>query len=193
MTMSNALKKEDLYATPDEYLCGERVSETKHEYLAGMIYAMAGASRAHNLIAVNLIGELRGQLRGKRCAPFGSDMRLRIRKPSGTFYYYPDVTVDCSGENVQETEEPTAIVEILSPDTERADRGDKLINYQSIPSMRVYVLVDQFKPAVTVYRRGDTDAWEMEFLGDITTTLDLPEIGCSLPLTAIYERLSFSA
>ena len=187
--MTAALRKESIYSTPEEYLCGERVSQTKHEYLAGMIYAMAGASREHNQVARNILAELTGHLRGKPCEPFGSDMRLRIRRVDHSFYYYPDVTVDCSGENVQEIEAPSVIFEVLSPDTERADRGDKLVNYQSLPSMRVYVLVDQYKTAVTVFRRGAGDAWAMEFLGDMAATLELPEIGCALPLAAIYERL----
>lgn len=184
-----ALRKEDIYLTPEEYLAGERVSQTKHEYLAGMVYAMAGASRGHNLIAGNIFGELRNQLRGKKCVPFGSDMRLRIRNPRATFYYYPDVMVECTEATGDEVQEPSVIFEILSPDTERADRGEKLTNYQNIPSMRVYVLVDQYKAAVTVYRRVEGDAWEMEFLGSIDDTLTLPEIECSLPLRSIYERV----
>src|SRR5688572_18512025 len=110
--MSHSLRKQDLYATPEEYLSAERISETKHEYLAGVIYAMAGASREHNLVAGNVFGEVRNQLRGKKCIPFGSDMRLRIRKPGHTFYYYPDVAVDCSGKNAQEIEEPSVIFEV---------------------------------------------------------------------------------
>ncbi len=183
------LRKEDVYLTPEEYLAGERVSQTKHEYLAGMVYAMAGGSTAHNRISRNVLVELTVQLRGKRCEPFVSDMRLRIRNPRATFYYYPDVTVDCSDATGNEVEEPSVIFEVMSPDTERSDRGEKLVNYQNIPSMRVYVLVDQYKAAITVYRRGEGDAWEMEFLGSIDDTLALPEIECTLPLRSIYERV----
>lgn len=187
--LMTALRKEDLYLTPEEYLAGERVSQTKHEYLAGVVYAMAGASGAHNRIARNILVELSIQLRGKQCEPFGSDMRLRIRNPRATFYYYPDVIVDCSGEVLNEVEKPTVIFEVLSPDTERSDRGDKLVNYQNLPSMRVYILVDQYKAAVTVFRRGEGDAWDMAVLGSINDTLELPEIGCSLSLRAMYERV----
>ena len=184
-----ALRKDDIYLTPEEYLIGERVSATKHEYLAGVVYAMAGASRAHNVIAMNLLGELHNQLRGKRCVPFGSDMRLRIRKPGASFYYYPDVAVDCSGSKEDELDQPTVIFEVLSPDTERGDRGDKLVNYQSLAAMRVYVLVDQFRLAVTVFRRGEGDAWAREILSEPEAVLELPEIGCALPVRAIYERV----
>src|SRR4051794_38226795 len=103
------------YATPEEYLDRERFNQSKHEYLAGLIYAMAGASRKHNLIAGNIFGELRNQLRGTRCVAFASDMRLRIRRPGQTFYYYPDVTVDCSGSDADEIEDPTVIFEVTSP------------------------------------------------------------------------------
>jgi Uma2 family endonuclease len=187
--MTTALRQQDIYSTPEEYLSAERVSETKHEYLAGVIYAMAGATRDHNLITMNLSRELATQLRGKKCVPFGSDMRLRIRKLGATFYYYPDVTVDCSDSNAEEIEEPRVIFEVLSPATERADRGDKLVNYQSLSSMRAYVLVDQYRAAVTVFRRGAGDEWAMEFLGDPAATLELPEIDCRIPLAAIYERV----
>jgi len=184
-----ALRQEDIYLTPEEYLAAERVSDIKHEYLAGVVYAMAGASRAHNLIGTNLIVSLGNQLRGKNCVPLGSDMRLRIRKPGATFYYYPDVTVDCSGSTEDETEEPAVIFEVLSPSTHRGDFGDKLLNYQSLASMRAYVLVEQARAAVTVYRRTADGAWAMQFLGDLESTLELPEIECALPLRTIYERV----
>ena len=187
--MSAALRKDDIYLDPEEYLLAERVSATKHEFLAGVVYAMAGASRGHNLIAGNISRRLGNQLEGKRCVPFGSDMRLRIHKPGATFYYYPDVTVDCSGSKDDEIDQPTVIFEVLSPDTERGDRGDKLVNYQSLASMRVYALVDQFRRAVTVYRRGEGEAWTREFFSDAEATVELPEIGCALALRAIYDRV----
>ena len=71
-----------------------------------MIYAMAVASFAHNLIAANVVGTLSTQLRGGDCYIFGSDMRLRIHHEGATFYYYPDVMVDCSGSRANERENP---------------------------------------------------------------------------------------
>src|SRR5438128_5694108 len=102
-----ALRKEDYYITPETYLAAERISERKHEYVAGAVHAMAGASRRHNLIAINILTELANQLRGKKCAPFSSDMRLRIHEAAASFYYYPDVTVDCTGSEQNEVTEPT--------------------------------------------------------------------------------------
>src|SRR6478736_5254406 len=123
-----ALRKDELYASPEAYLAGERMSTIKHEYLAGVVYAMAGGSRGHNQISSNLVREIGNQLLGKRCTVFGSDMRLRIRNAGATFYYYPDVTVDCSGSTSDEVDQPSVIFEVLSPETERFDRGEKLLN-----------------------------------------------------------------
>ncbi len=187
--MSAALRKNDIYLSPEEYLAAERLSPTKNEFLAGVVYAMAGASRSHNQVGRNILSELTVQLRGKSCEPFGGDMRLRVRKPGATFYYYPDVTVDCSGSKDDEVDQPSVIFEVLSPATDRGDRGDKLVNYQSLPSMRVYALVDQFRMSVTVYRRGEGEAWTREFFSDAEATVDLPEIGCALTLRAIYDRV----
>lgn len=186
--MSNALRIEGYYITPEEYLSGEIVSQTKHEYLAGVVYAMAGASRDHNQIAANILRELGNQLQGKRCTALGSDMRLHIQAGSADFYYYPDVMVDCRGTDPMAVDEPSVIFEVLSPDTERTDRAEKLKNYQSIPSVRVYAMVDQFQVAVTVYRRVG-EGWQMEFLTEKSDTLPLPEIGCAIPLTSIYDRV----
>lgn len=186
--MSNAVRSE-YYLTPEEYLAGERVSQEKHEYLAGLIYAMAGTSIGHDRIAGNIYGELRQQLRGRRCEALSSDVKVRIRKDAADFFYYPDVTVDCSGalNGSLFAGEPRVIFEVLSPDTERIDRGEKLRNYQAIPSLDVYALVDQFHVAVTIYRRT-ADGWVMEFLTEKTDVLALPSIDCALRLEAIYER-----
>jgi len=179
----------DYYATPEDYLAGERVSQQKHEYLAGVIYAMAGTTIGHDRIAGNIYRALGNQLAGRKCEVFSSDVKVRIRKNAAEFYYYPDVTVDCSGAENAElfAEEPRVIFEVLSPDTERIDRGEKLRNYQSLESLDVYALVDQFHIAVTVYRRT-TDGWTMEFYTEQEDILKLPTIECALPMKSIYER-----
>jgi Uma2 family endonuclease len=179
----------EYFKTADEYLAGERVSEQKHEYLAGVIYAMAGTSVGHDRIAGNIYAELRQQLRGRPYEIFSSDIKVRTRKDAADFFYYPDVTVDCSGAANASvfSQEPRVIFEVLSPDTERIDRGEKLRNYQALPSLEVYALVDQFHIAITVYRR-QAQGWTMEFLTEKKDVLSLPGINCALPTTAIYER-----
>ncbi len=186
--MSQALRTE-YYATAEDYLTGERTSGQKHEYLAGVIRAVAGATVGHDRIAGNIFSELRQQLRGRPCEVFSSDVKVRIRRDAAEFYYYPDVTVDCSqaGPTDLYAGAPRVIFEVLSPDTERVDRVEKLRNCQSLPTLDTYVLVDQFQAAVTFYRRT-ADGWSMEFLAEKTGGIVLPPIGCSLPLAAVYER-----
>ncbi len=179
----------EYYTSVEDYLAGERISQQKHEYLAGVIYEIAGTTVDHNRIAGNIYAELRQQLRGDPREVFSSDVRVPIRRDAAEFYYYPDVTVDCGtapGGSLF-AEEPRAIFEVLSVDTERIDRGEKLRNYQSIPSLELYALVDQFHVAVTAYRRT-LAGWEMQFLTRKSEVLELPGIDCSLPLSAIYER-----
>jgi Uma2 family endonuclease len=186
--MGSAIRPE-YYQTPEEYLAGERVSQEKHEYLAGVIYAMAGTSIGHDRIAGNIYRHLGNQLSGKPCEAFSSDVKVRIRKDAADFFYYPDVTIDCSGAGNAAlfADEPRVSVEVLSPDTERIDRGEKLRNYQALPSLEVYALVDQFHIAVTLYRRT-AQGWEMEFLTEVTDVISLASIDCALPLSTIYER-----
>lgn len=179
----------DYYQSAEDYLGAERLSDQKHEYLAGVIYAMAGASLEHDLLAGNIYSELRQQLRQPGCNVFSSDVKTRIRRNAAEFYYYPDVTVDCSGRGGSSyfLEDARVIFEVLSPDTERIDRGEKLSNYQSLASLGAYVLVDQFHLAVTAYRRSG-EGWAQQFLTDKESVLELPQIDCLLPLTAIYAR-----
>lgn len=186
--MGDALRA-GYYVSPEAYLAAERTRAQKHEYLAGVEYQMAGASAGHNRITGNVFAELRRQLAGKPCEVFASDLKVRIRTNTAEFYYYPDVTVDCSGvaDAALYAEQPRVIFEVLSPDTERIDRGEKLRNYQALPSLDAYVLVDQHRLAVMIYRRSET-GWNRELLTDQHEVLALPTLGCSLSLAAIYER-----
>lgn len=182
------------HISPADYLASEKTAEEKHEYLGGAVYAMAGATREHNQIGNNIVVDLLRQLRGKPCDVFSFDMKVRIRQNAAEFYYYPDVIVDCVGglPRSHYIEEPRVIFEVLSPETERIDHGEKLRNYQSLDSLQVYALVDQFQIAVTVYRRADA-SWRREFLTAQNDVLALPEIDCQLSLSAIYERTQLVA
>ena len=130
--------------TPAEYLAFERRSEEKHEYADGEIFAMAGAKRRHNLIAVNVGGELRQALRDRPCEVYPSDMRVLIASVSR--YVYPDVSVVCDGPAFTDDEDdtlvnPTAIFEVTSASTEGYDRGDKFAKYRTVPSIAEVVIV----------------------------------------------------
>ena len=140
--------------TPEEYLARERRAETKSEYLRGEVFAMAGASRAHNLIASNAAGELRQQLRDRPCEVYPSDMRVKV-SPSG-LYTYPDVTVVCGEPQFEDAEvdtllNPKVLVEVLSPSTADYDRGGKFTHYRRLPSLQEYVLISQDRPLVEHY------------------------------------------
>lgn len=186
--MGNAVRAGHLLS-PADYLAAEQSRELKHEYVAGSAYQMAGASAGHNRIAGNLFAELRAQLTGKPCEVFSADLKVRIRTNTAEFYYYPDVTVDGSGvpDAALFAEQPRVIFEVRSPDTERIDRGEKLRNYQALPSLDAYVLVDQHRTAVLLYRRSES-GWSRELLTEKTEVLQLPTIGCAVPLATIYQR-----
>src|SRR5919198_4874617 len=118
--------------TPEEYLALERAARHKSEYVNGRIYALAGASRAHNLIVVNVSAELRAQLRGRPCETYASDMRVKVSQTG--LYTYPDVVVVCGEPRFEDAQvdtllNPTVIIEVLSESTESYDRGEKFAHY----------------------------------------------------------------
>ncbi|MCP4661999.1 MAG: Uma2 family endonuclease [bacterium] len=176
----------------EEYLAFERQSETKHEFLDGEIVAMSGASRAHGLIAWNLSGILYPQLKTGGYEAFSGDMRVHI--PVTERYTYPDLVVAC-GEPQFEDEEldtllnPTLIVEILSPTTEDKDRGTKLFQYRSIPSLQVILLVAQDKVHVEQFRRQQDGTWLLTDFDGLEDVLELPTIGSWLDLADVYDRV----
>jgi Uma2 family endonuclease len=174
---------------PEEYLAGERNSEIRHEYLDGRVYATPGAGVNHNRIARNILAELTNALRGKKCEPFGSDMKVKIPPTFADAYYYPDVTVACDPSESAEyyREHPSVIFEVLSPDTERTDRREKALAYRHIPTLEFYVLVEQERMAITVMRRAEP-GWVSEIIEGPGATLKLSNIGVEIPLARIYER-----
>lgn len=172
----------------EEYLEGERFSEIRHEYVGGYVYAMAGASDDHNRIVGNIFSALHVGLRGKRCEPFMADMKLRM--PASEAFYYPDVLLACDLRDNAPfyRERPTMIFEVLSPDTERTDQREKRFAYSLIPSLKVYVIVAQDRPHLTVLRRSRTGAWKESVVEGRANVLRLPELRMEIPLARIYER-----
>lgn len=175
--------------TPEDYLASEVLSEVKREYVAGYVYAMAGASKTHNRIVGNLVIGLGTRLRGKRCEPFSSDMKARLQVGLTTTFYYPDVMVLCEIDETQEyfQDHPAVIFEVISPSSSRYDYQEKLLAYQTIPTLRAYVIVEQSKVHLTVYRREGV-TFSSEVITDPAATLRLPEIECELAVAEIYER-----
>lgn len=176
----------------EDYLAGELVSQVKHEYLGGFIYAMAGARNVHNRIAGNIFARLHERLRGRDCVPYNSDTKIRVKLPMHVRFYYPDVSVVCDANSPDDSfqDQPMVVVEVLSHNTRRVDYGEKNDAYLSIPSLIVYLLFEQDFPAVTVFRRTD-DGFVKETYDDIDAVVTLSEIDTDLPLTEVYEGIEF--
>lgn len=175
----------------EEYLTGEQVSDVKHDYVDGSVFAMAGGSVRHNRIASNALGSLHGQLRGKPRSPFNSDMKIRVRFPTHTRFYYPDVSVICrsNADDDQFQDEPVVIIEVLSDSTCRTDQNEKKDAYLTIPSLAVYVMLEQESVAAVVYRRSPA-GFERELYEGQDAIIPLAEIEGDLPLAEAYEGLS---
>ncbi len=142
-----------------DYLEGELISEIKHEYINGDVYAMAGAKRVHNLISGNLFAALHNHLRGTPCRVFASDMKVGIQTATEDYFYYPDLHVSCENvKNEHFNSQPKLIIEVLSDSTERKDRAEKFHNYRKIESLQDYVLIAQDCQRVEIYSRGK--AWD---------------------------------
>lgn len=180
--------------SPLEYLRRERQSETKSEYLAGQVHQMAGASERHNLITVNVGFQLHGQLRQRPWRIYASNMRVKISQ-SGA-YTYPDVTVVCDaprfeGERRDTLLNPTVIIEVLSPSTERYDRGQKFQLYRSIESLTEYLLIAQDAQRVEHYVRQSDGQWLLSEASEPDQTIHLPTIRCDLLLADVYDKVEF--
>ncbi len=188
--MSTA-KKFNLVSAQD-YLAGELTSPVKHEYVGGVVYAMAGARNAHNLIASNTLGALHARLRGRPCRPFNSDTKIRVRLPAQVRFYYPDVSVICRPNPQTDSfqDEPAVLFEVLSRRTRRIDEGEKRDAYLTIPALAVYVLVEQDTAAVVAFRRTES-GFVREVHEGPDAVLPLGEIGVELPLAEIYETVEF--
>lgn len=185
-----------VFFTEEQYLALERNAESKHEYLRGEIYAMAGVSRTHSLISSNLNGELRQALRKRQCEAHAGDVRVRVSETG--LYTYPDVLVACEpvdflDDYVDTLLNPIIIFEVLSPSTEKYDRGEKFAHYRRLPSLKTYVLVSQDKARIEVFERQPDDRWLLTEYSGLEGTIYFPAIDVNLNLADIYERVTFAA
>lgn len=181
--------------SPIEYLALDREAEERSEYLDGEMFAMAGGSRKHALIAANLMIDLGSQLRSSPCETYGSDMRVWV-EASG-LYTYPDLSVVCGepifGPDGQEDtlRNPTLLVEVLSPSSEAYDRGRKFEHYRAIPSFREYLLVSQESPLVDRFLRQESGIWLFSTARGLGAEVELSSIGARLALSEVYAKVSF--
>ncbi len=178
--------------SPEQFLAAEADAETKHEYVGGVVYAMAGGPARHHRIATNALGSLYAQLRGRKCQTFNSDMLVRVRCAHHTRFYYPDAQVVCRPAPPDQLfqDEPVVVVEVVSESSRRTDEQEKREAYLSINSLHAYVLLEQKQAAATVWRRTSSGfkcgRWE-----STEATVPLPEIEAVLPLAEVYEAVEF--
>jgi len=153
---------------------------------------LAGGNQAHGLISGNFIAVLHGQLRRSACRLFAFNMRVNI--PATGLYTYPDIVAACGELKFIDAEadtllNPVFIAEILSPSSEGYDRGRKFEHYQTIPTLNEYLLVAQDRIHVDLYTRQSAGAWLLTSANQLTDTIALPSIHCSVPLAELYEGL----
>ncbi len=169
----------------DDYLAGEDGGDIRHEYIDGQVYAMTGASDRHCLITGNIFGVMRPLLRGTPCQLFANDMKVRLNLNQQDIFYYPDLLLSCDPTD-RETyyrSKPCLLVEVLSDATARLDSREKRFAYQTLPSLREYLLVSQTHREVQVFRRQGDWAPEIYTAGQVR----LDCLGFELPLDLIYE------
>ncbi|MBC7855874.1 MAG: Uma2 family endonuclease [Pirellulaceae bacterium] len=178
-----------------EYLARERVADYRSEYFQGEIFAMAGGSRRHAMICDNLVARMLEKLRGGPCHPYSSSLRVKVETTGLTTY--PDLSIVCGEEKFDDQEKdtllnPGLIFEVLSPSTERYDRGRKFNNYKQIPALEEYLLISQTDPRVErITRQGDI-GWVLAVTLGLDAVIEFPSLGCSLSLAEIYEGVDFA-
>ena len=181
------------YISSEDYLKGEQVSLIKHEYRRGEVYAMAGASNAHVLIALNIASALRNHLRGSGCLTYIADTKAHIE--SINTYYYPDVMVSCDQRDRafdNFLRYPCLIVEVLSSTTEAFDRGDKFADYRQINSLQEYVLVSQTRMSVECFRRNLEGQWVLYPYGE-ADEIHLKSVNFRSRVVDLYEDVPFAS
>lgn len=176
----------------DEYQQIDTASPVRLEYVNGQIYAMAGSSKSHNRISLNVAAELHQSLKGRKCEAFSTDMKLRVQLGLDDLGYYPDVMVVCDKQDKNELycQSPTVLVEVLSKSTRRTDQGEKFKAYQLIESLEVYVMLEQVTQRAYVHRRSNH--WWPEIVEGAAAVLTLDEIGVKLAFADIYARVDWS-
>jgi len=178
----------------EEYLEMENAALEKHEYYKGEVFAMSGAKLPHIKITGNLFSELKNKLKGKKCQPYGNDLRIHI--PSNTLFTYPDISVICGEVITRNNDEynalnPTVIIEVLSKSTKNYDRGEKFKLYRDIKTLKEYILIDSESLHIEVFRLNEKNHWELEEYNDVNGSVEIKAINENILIADIYENVSF--
>ena len=190
-----ALPKASRRLTWAEYLELERAAEFKSEFFEGEMFAMAGGTPQHSLIATNLAREFGNRLKGGPCVAYNADLRIKI-EATGLFTY-PDLSVICGSLQFADSTEdtavnPTVLVEVLSDSTEAYDRGRKFEHYRQIPTLQAYLLVSQQAPRVEQFIRQAEGRWLLDEAAGLDRHLDLPSLQTSISLAEVFANVSFT-
>ncbi len=178
-----------LLVSEQDYLAQELESETKHEFLGGVVYAMAGAKVRHNRIAASALGILYGALRGSPSESFNSDMKVRIQLRDHTRYYYPDAMVVCDSNTDDDSfqDRPVVLVEVASESTRRIDEGEKKDAYLTIPTLVTYLTVDASAALAIAWHRRPDSGFERVIYEGLEAVIPLPEIEAELALADLFD------
>lgn len=184
----SSLAQSNSYIPENDYLEGEKSSQTRHEYVDGQVYAMAGSSKRHNRIAGNIYRKLAEA--DPNCEAYLSDIKVRISERKT--YYYPDVVVSCEQDDGNDyyLENPCLIVEVLSDSTAQKDRTEKLLSYMNISSLRAYLLVSQDKAHIEMFYREPGGKWWVNAFENVEQNIELPCPDIVLTLSDIYSGVS---
>ena len=178
------------YVSPEVYLEGERVSPIKHEYRKGRIYAMVGAKKPHIVLNTNLATLLNIHLDDSPCLVLSSDIKVRLEEAN--CYYYPDIAVVCDEREINNTDDfilyPVLIIEVLSKSTESFDRGDKFSDYQTCPTLKEYILIDQNQMKIECHRREDSGVWQ-EQIYEAGDEVEFTSVGFRGSIASIYRKV----
>ena len=182
------VKAQENLVSQDAYLQAEQASQSKHEYLAGEVWAMVGASDAHVTIALNLAAMLKQHLKGSACRSYISDMKLRVEQADA--YFYPDVMVSCDARdlgNKLAKQHPGFIAEVLSPATEAFDRGQKFTCYRQLPSLQCYWLIDTTQQLIDSFVRTENNDWLLHSYSQADDVVQIQSLDFSCSLEQIYD------
>jgi len=176
--------------TIDEFVAWEERQELRYEFDGYSARAMTGGTGAHAIIQANLLRALFDRLRGSPCRALGSELKVR----TDTSVRYPDAVITCSRIDPRSTftPDPVVIFEIISRGSAKQDLGAKNMEYQTLPSLKRYVVLHQSLAAAEVFHRDADGEWLYEFVS-AAGLLDMPEVGIAVPLGEIYEDVEFAS
>lgn len=173
-----------------EYIAHENTSNTKHEYLEGQIFAMAGGTPEHSALIASLTAHLSAEVRGGPCRVHTTELRVRVAETG--LATYPDVSVLCGPWERDPEDRHTlrnliVVVEVLSPSTEAYDRGEKLAHYKRIPSLRACLLVAHDREEIEIWYRADAEAsWSRRLAGP-GERIEIEAIASTLSVDHVYR------